>query len=410
MGRTIQTTVDCEITGSIQVNRGILVMVINEGYDAEGKRNRWSRSTGLKEKGNRRKASSMLEELLDELRAKHAEQEADSAQCGIEQEETPYYVVVQDWFAYNETQVGANTHDKYKYAAKHVIDYFKELGTTVQALSSEEIAKYFVFKQKGDPENKIKALGARTLAAHKTVINGSLEYAMTISKAITENPAIVVKAPRKGTRLPSFYSQDQINAVFKKVQNEAIAAVVILTATFGFRRQEVLGLRWTSVDFTRNMITVNHTATKIGKKIVYENRTKSTSSLRTLKIPRHVSEFLRKLYQKQQDMQALQKKGYQDNDYVCKWDDGRPFRPDYVSQRWRNLLVKYEMPHIRFHDIRHSAASLLLANGFSLKEIQEYLGHADIKSTQIYTHLQLSAKDDIADKLDAVIEIPGIEA
>jgi site-specific recombinase XerD len=67
------------------------------------------------------------------------------------------------------------------------------------------------------------------------------------------------------------------------------------------------------------------------------------------------------------------------------------------------------MPHIRFHDLRHSAASLLLANGFSLKEIQEYLGHADIKSTQIYTHLQLSAKDDIADKLDAVIEIPGIE-
>ena len=408
MGRTVQTTTEYEITGSIQVNKGILVMVINEGYDSDGKRNRWSRSTGLKEKGNRRKANSMLEDLLDELRNKRMEKEF--AQESEQQEETPYFMVVQNWFAYNETQVGANTHDKYKYAANHIVAYFKELGTTVQALSSEEIAQYFVYKQKGNPEKKIKGLGARTLVAHKTVINSSLEYAIAISKAITDNPAIVVKAPRKGTRLPSFYSQDQINTVFKKVQNEAIAAVVILTATFGFRRQEVLGLRWSSVDFTRNMITVNHTATKIGSKVVYENRTKSTSSLRTLKIPRHVCEFLRKLYQRQQEMKALLNKGYHDNEYVCRWDDGRPFDPDYVSRRWRNLLVKYEMPHIRFHDLRHSAASLLLANGFSLKEIQEYLGHADIKSTQIYTHLQLSAKDDIADKLDAVIEIPGIEA
>ena len=148
--------------------------------------------------------------------------------------------------------------------------------------------------------------------------------------------------------------------------------------------------------------------TKVGGKVVYENRVKSTSSLRTLKIPRHVSELLKNMYKKQCQLKALQKDGYNDNDYVCKWDDGRPFRPDYISERWKLILKKYNMPHIRFHDLRHSAASLLLANGFSLKEIQEYLGHADIKSTQIYTHIQLSAKDDIADKLDSVIVIPGI--
>ena len=78
---------------------------------------------------------------------------------------------------------------------------------------------------------------------------------------------------------------------------------------------------------------------------------------------------------------------------IFKWEDGRMFAPSYVSHKFADLLINYNLPHIRFHDLRHSCASLLLANGCSLKDVQDWMGHADIKMTgNIYGHLDLSRK------------------
>jgi len=80
------------------------------------------------------------------------------------------------------------------------------------------------------------------------------------------------------------------------------------------------------------------------------------------------------------------------------------FRPGYITERFYKLIRKHGLPQIRFHDLRHSAATMLLANGFSLKEIQEYLGHADIGTTaNIYGHLLFKAKQNMADRMDFVL-------
>lgn len=84
---------------------------------------------------------------------------------------------------------------------------------------------------------------------------------------------------------------------------------------------------------------------------------------------------------------------YVENDYIFKWANGAMYDPSYISHKFGDLLRKYNLPHIRFHDLRHSCASLLLAKGCSLKDVQDWMGHADIKMTcNIYGHLDLSRK------------------
>jgi len=83
---------------------------------------------------------------------------------------------------------------------------------------------------------------------------------------------------------------------------------------------------------------------------------------------------------------------------VC--DDGRPFAPDFVLQKFDKLLKQYSFPHIRFHELRHSCASVLISMGFSLKDIQEWLGHSDIRMTaNTYSHLDVTRKLNMAEKL-----------
>ena len=93
-------------------------------------------------------------------------------------------------------------------------------------------------------------------------------------------------------------------------------------------------------------------------------------------------------------------KKYMFNDYLFKWDNGEIFQPNYVTKRFSKLLEKNGLPHIRFHEIRHSCASLLMNEGFTLKDIQEWMGHADITTTaNIYGHLDVSRKVNMAERL-----------
>jgi len=123
-----------------------------------------------------------------------------------------------------------------------------------------------------------------------------------------------------------------------------------------------------------------------------------------LPLTAEMSRFLQQLQQSQQENRAFFGSGYIMNDYVCKRENGEPFKPNYITERFIKIIQKHGLPKIRFHDLRHSAASLLLANGFSLKEIQEYLGHADIGTTaNIYGHLLFKAKQNMADRMDFVL-------
>lgn len=97
---------------------------------------------------------------------------------------------------------------------------------------------------------------------------------------------------------------------------------------------------------------------------------------------------------------------YHDSDFVCVWPDGRIILPGYVSHNFKKLLAKYDLPEIRFHDLRHTAGSLLLAQGVNIKQIQEFLGHSDVTTTlNIYVHTDENAKKETAAAMGKVLKL-----
>jgi len=406
-------------------------MVINAGFLSDGKRNRISISTGLPLKGNQRKANAMLSETISNLKTTREKtglitlKELHRIICdaGIvnldpsvllvleeqknsqNEENTPLFPdVIDEWLLYHSTRVSGNSGEKYKHSSKHVKAHFENVP--VHEVTARAIAMYFAKKSAGDLENGVKPLSAATLADHKTVISGSLKYAVTIMKVIKENLSSDVLPPKREHQAPKFFKEDELNKVFELIQGNPIAPAVILAGSYGLRRGEVLGLKWSAINLSDMTLTVQHTITLVGAKEVAADRTKTTSSLRTLDLTESVKEYLQKLLEYQNAMKAICGRSYHNSDYVCKWPDGRRLKPGYVTRKWSAFLSANEFPHITFHDLRHSSASLLIHLGFSLKDVQEWLGHADIKSTARYTHLINESKRKIAEKVDKALTIP----
>ena len=173
----------------------------------------------------------------------------------------------------------------------------------------------------------------------------------------------------------------------------------MLTAFYGLRRSEVVGLKWAAVDFEQNTIEICHTVTTVrldGKEVLVEsNGTKTKSSKRTLPLVPVFRERLLALQEEQKENRKLCGRCYNKKyaDYICVDAMGNLLKPDYLSNSFQIILQNYHLRRIRFHDLRHSCASLLLANGVPMKMIQEWLGHSDFSTTaNIYSHLDYASK------------------
>lgn len=181
------------------------------------------------------------------------------------------------------------------------------------------------------------------------------------------------------------------------VKDTTIEVPVMLTIFYGFRRSEVCGLRWQSIDFETNLIHVEHTIID-GKGV---DATKSDTSNRYLPMNKEISTYLKSVRKKQLENKLFYGDAYIDSGYVCTYANGDYIKPDYLTRAFARLLDKNgdKLKKVRFHDLRHSSATMLLSLGFSLKDIQAWLGHSDIATTQIYAHFIEERKNDMVDKI-----------
>ena len=190
-----------------------------------------------------------------------------------------------------------------------------------------------------------------------------------------------------------------------------------MTAFYGFRKSEVLGLRWNAIDFDNNTITVKRTVVRTvvdGKTMLLErDTTKTKSSMRTLPLVDTFREKLLALKAAQKENEKLCGNCYNSKykGYLFVDPMGNLFDPRTVTARFKQILKKNGLKDIRFHDLRHSCASLLVSHGVDLKSVQEWLGHSDITTTaNIYAHLDYQSKIASADVMDSVLEIPNNDA
>ena len=161
------------------------------------------------------------------------------------------------------------------------------------------------------------------------------------------------------------------------------------------------------VDFENDQVHIRNTIVRFST-ISEQEKTKSKASKRDLFLPSGLKDYLLKLQKKQKENHNFLGLMFSEESHVCQWQDGRPYQPDYISTRFRELLERRGLPKIRFHDLRHTAGSLLINQGQSVKQVQEFLGHEQVSTTlDIYTHLTRESKKDTAVAMDSLLSAAG---
>ena len=195
--------------------------------------------------------------------------------------------------------------------------------------------------------------------------------------------------------------------MFDVIQGDPLELIIYIAVYYGLRRSEILGLKWSAINFKNKTIKINHKVVKIkGKGLVGTNKMKTKSSNRTLPLIPHIEKMFLEEKQKQNANKKLcgNNYNYKFSDYVCVNPFGDLYKPDFLTQHFVVIQQKYNLKHIRFHDLRHSCASLMLANKIPMKQIQEWLGHSSFQTTaDIYSHLDFSSKISSANTISTAL-------
>jgi integrase len=296
----------------------------------------------------------------------------------------PKNITLAEWIDYwYENIIDSQIERTTAYGYHNIIkNYLKpNLGAyKLQKLLPEHIQKYYTKLLTGGE------LSPNTVIKHHNLLTNILNAARRY-EYIVRNPMEAVSPPKKKQQEAKFYTPEQLGQLLLLVQGTRLELAVNLCAYLGLRRGELCGLCWRHVDFENHTITINHTRTQAGK-VEIEKETKTASSKRVLYMPETLERLLNVEYAHQKQCAESLFNAYEDNDFVVVMEDGKPFRPNYLSELFSKFLRDNGLPEIVLHELRHTFASLSNAAGIPSFNIGKALGHASPSITQkIYTHI-----------------------
>jgi len=289
-------------------------------------------------------------------------------------------------------KVAPNTFDTYTQTMNvHIIPYFEKWNLYLNEIRPIHIQRYC--------NDKTERISANTVRKHIALISGILKYALKMD-LVESNVVERIELPQMTKFKGNVFNSEQLKVIMSQIKGKPIEPVVILSAYFGLRRSEALGLKWSDIDFDNDIIYVNRSRVKVGSGFIIDKETKTESSNRALPLMPVVKTYLLEL--------KLSGFGddYRSSEYVCRMGDGEPVKPDYVTKTFKKIIRALEMPdNYRFHDLRHSVASYLLKNRMSMKEVQYWMGHSDIgTSMDIYAHLDADMKRASSNVLNGMLD------
>lgn len=306
---------------------------------------------------------------------------------------------MKEWLHMMTSQLRHNTLDGYWYMFhRHIEPFFSARHLTFRTLARRDFQDFVDMKYS-------EGYSPTSIVKFHSILHKCMKYAV-IQGLIDYNLSDCVILPKKTKYISHTFTLDQLNQFLAEARSSPAEPAFVLAAAYGLRRSEVAGLRWQAIDFTAGAVAINHTAISSCGRVTYSDRVKTASSYRTLPLAAGVKSYLLRLRKEQAEMKIHYGHDYYQSDYVCCRDNGKPLRPDYISQEFSKVCKRADLPHIRFHDLRHTTATLLLQNGFSLKQIQEWLGHSDITTTaNTYAHVAYSDKVDMAACLNQLLQL-----
>jgi integrase len=385
----LQNEKKVKASGRLYESNGIYQMGFS-WMEPDGTRGRKSKSTGLPVKGNKKRAESIMSTERKALEEKLNQRAAPGAILFAD--------FMEHWLDVIKPELKQTTYGGYCYNVKSIIaPWFRAQQIYLQDLTADDIEEFY-------EDQMLRVKGASVYKYHAN-ISKALKYAVR-KHLIPYSVMGEVVPPKKDRFIGKFLTQNEAVRLFDAVKGHKLELGVILGTYYGLRRGEILGLRWDAIDFEANTISIGHTVTPAqvdGKRVLIEEDTaKTDASIRTLPL---IPVFRAKLLEVREEQQSNQKlcgKSYNKahRDYIYTDTIGKRIMPDYLSREFPAFLVAHGFRRMRFHDTRHSCASLLLASGVPLKQIQEWLGHKNFSITaDTYAHLEYQSKQSSADAM-----------
>lgn len=385
---------------SVQSKKGRLYAVMQVKKDGTTKPV-W-RALGLPEGANKTKVNKAFREVVAQYEQEFWEEQE---RGGRPPADIPVYDYLVSYLKRVELELQKNTIVSYRSMTNGKIRrYFQRRPQlTVGNLKPQDIQDFY-----------------QSLFADGVVANTVIHYHALLRRAfqqafkeerIDANPFDRVGRPKKNKFHGENYTQEELLTLLHLARGDVIYPAILLAGAMGLRRSEALGVRWSRIDWEKRTVLLD---TKIveyrengKKKVEPVEEMKNKSSRRTLPLPDPVVEML----QVQKEHREVYRKMFQGSynaqylDYVCVNQLGELLRPSYVTDHFRELLEKYGLRHIRFHDLRHTFASLLINQDVPLINVSNFLGHSDLSTTaNIYAHLDKASKQASAAVISDILQ------
>lgn len=384
------------VAGHLTLKNGRYYAVLNYRNAGGQRKTKWI-ALGLPEKGNKRKAEAELARLRAEFEP--------PKEVGVLSSDMLFADYLLEWLEIAKGRLAVATYSSYAAMIKKPVGpYFRQRNLTLRELEARHLQMFY--------SEMLRKVKPNTVIHYHAIIHSALKYAVK-TDMLVQNVADKVDRPKKNSFQPVFLSAEEMQKMFEALRGTKLELPVLVAAFYGFRRGEVLGLKWDAIDFERGTISVIRTVTTItldGKQTEIEQQSaKTKSSLRTLPL---IGSF-REYFLQVKEAQELNKQvcgncyNHEYDGFVFVDELGERMRANYLTSAFPKFLEDHGLRRMRFHDLRHSCASLLLANGVPLKHIQEWLGHSDFTTTaNIYAHLDYKSKITSAQAMETGLALP----
>lgn len=389
------------MTGSVQLSKNYWYCVLNM-RDENGKPKKKWISTGLPQKGNKKKAQAILNELLVQY---------EGHDVITNYAEMPFSEYCDHWLKGKKETIELTTYQGYEYRIAHIRRYFENRKTILSKVTPRDIKEFYEYLLTDGNMARYKrnkGLSQKSIKEIALLLKAILKEA-TLLGDISVNPAENITIPKKKqekVKEEIFIDKDDLQILLTEIKGHILENVIIVALFYGLRRSEVLGLKWSAIDFDKATLHISHTVVKIKDKITKDS-TKTQASYREYPLSSYIKEKLQKVKKVQQANRVLFGEAYEHSDYVFTWEDGRPISPDYVTKGFKKIVERSEhlSSELSFHDLRKSCVSMMVEDGYNVKEIQKWVGHADVQTTlNIYAKVKESKKTYIAENLGEKFE------
>ena len=307
-----------------------------------------------------------------------------------------------DWIQSHSQNLKDTTVSQYR---QHIRNHIKPGLGKLKISNIEPLHLQRFYQQKltsGRKDGREGGLSKRTVEYLHSIINKALDYAVKW-QIIKKNPAKVVDPPRPEHKEMSYWDSDEVEKFLDHIKSDRLYSLYHLALTTGMRQGELLGLQWEDVDFEEGTVQVRQVLSRTNDGNISLSSPKTPSSRRTIGISDSVVSTLRR-HRIRQNEEKLKVPEYIDNGLVFASEVGTAIRPRNLLRNFKRLTREAGLSEIRFHDLRHTHATMMLKSGVRAEIIAKRHGHRDVSTTiNTYTHVTADLQKDAAEALERQI-------